>query len=231
MSENERQLTARYVVARHLSTVRSRVGMDSAQELADRVKALGGKLDRAAISKIESGTRNVSLDEALLLAAALDVAPVHLFFPLNDDAEVEIAPGLQPVRTADARAWLRGLAPLPGRNEQTYRSAWIPPSEYERDRARLHAAEAELETADRRHRVAREKLDLLTAERGRLDLSPYGLAATGVDPNQAHQRADRLDQRLDVAYDLVAEAKVEFEDAKRRLLRIQAEDGARDGQR
>src|SRR4051794_7495768 len=94
ISANERQATARYVVARHLSTVRSRVGMDSAQELADRVKALGGKLDRAAIAKIESGTRNVSLDEALLLAAALDVAPVHLFFPLNDDAEVEIAPGL-----------------------------------------------------------------------------------------------------------------------------------------
>lgn len=227
MSEDERQATARYVVARHLAAVRSRVGMDSAQELADRVKEIGGKLDRAAISKIESLSRNVSLDEALLLAAALDVAPVHLFFPLNDDAEVEIAPGLKPVATVDARAWLRGQGPLPGRSEQTYRSAWIPPSEYERDRARLRAAEAELDDSGRRFRVAKSRLDLLTEERGRLD-DPMMLISAG---HGGQSRIDRLDQRLDAAYDQVAEAKVAFEDAKRRLLRIQAEDGDSDGQR
>ncbi len=226
MSEGERQATARYVLARHLSTVRSRVGLDSAQELADRVQALGGRLDRAAISKIESLSRNVSLDEALLLAAALDVAPVHLFFPLNDEAEVEVAPGLKPVRTAVARAWFRGQAPLPGRNEQTYRSAWIPPSEYERDRARLRAAEAELEDAERRLRVAKSRLDLIADERGRLD-DPMTLISVG---RGGQNQVERLDQRLDAAYDQVAEAKVAVEDAKRRLLQIQAEDGDRDGQ-
>lgn len=225
MSESERQATARYVLARHLSTVRSRVGLDSAQELADRVQALGGRLDRAAISKIESLSRNVSLDEALLLAAALDVAPVHLFFPLNDDAEVEIAPSLKPVRTADARAWFRGQAPLPGRSEQTYRSAWIPPSEYERDRGRLRAAEADVEDAERRLRVAKSKLDLIAEERGRLD-DPFKRAGSG-----AQNRLERLDQKLDTAYDLAAEAKVAFDDAKRRLRRIQAEAGAGDGER
>lgn len=226
MSEDAKT-SARWVVARHLAAVRSRVGMASAQELADRVQELGGRLDRAAISKIESGTRNVSLDEALLLAAALNVAPVHLFFPLNDDAEVEIAPGLKRVPAAAARAWFRGQEPLPGQPEQTYRSAWIPPSEYERGRARLRAADAELAAAERRLRVAKAKLDQLTEERGLLD-DPFTLLGAG---RAGDSHVDRLDRRLDAAYDQVAEAQVAFEDAKRWVLRVYAEEGDGDGER
>lgn len=152
--------TARDVLAENLAAIRARVGMSSAQELADKVKELGGRLDRAAISKIESKTRNVSLDEALLLAAALDVAPVHLFVALDTNVLMEIAPKVDPVPAGDAREWVRGRRPLPTTNEKTYRTAWIPEDEWEQRNARITQAASTGTTRDllvtMRDRVAKD---------------------------------------------------------------------------
>lgn len=83
----------------------------SAQQLAERVEALGGRLGRVAITKIETGKRGVSLDEAFLLAAALNVPPPVLFFPLETGEHVAITPE-NVIHPNLATRWLAGEAPL-----------------------------------------------------------------------------------------------------------------------
>lgn len=220
--------SARDVLAANLAAVRQRVGMSSAQELADKVKELGGRLDRAAIAKIESKARNVSLDEALLLAAALDVAPVHLLFPLDDAELVEIAPKLDPVNAADARSWLRGSTPLPTTNEKTYRTAWTPQSEWAKRNARLVEADAASEAAERRLRVAKAKLQAISEDLGKLDplTHDFGGLASKVTERDRKETRERMEARLTVAYDEVAEATVDMQDRKQDLLRVAPENEA-----
>lgn len=228
-------ISARHVLAENLASIRARVGMASAQELADKVKELGGRLDRAAIAKIESKTRNVSLDEALLLAAALDVAPVHLIFPLDDDRAVEIASRSQPVPARDAREWLRGREPLPGTNEKLFRSAWIPDSEWGARKARVEKAADEYGDASRQLRVAKAMLrtisddygkveQLEAARSGQLDHLTVGMRPTA-PPAPPSQRQMMLERKLSAAYDRVAEATVDEQDAQYRYRDAQVEDG------
>jgi transcriptional regulator with XRE-family HTH domain len=114
------------VLAAQLPRIRNRLEL-TAQQLADRIADMGGSLDRAAISKIEVGKRGVSLDEAIEIAAALGIAPIHLFLPRDDGAPVCVAPDLE-VPAAQARAWVRGYEPLEGMDERTYRIE-VPASE------------------------------------------------------------------------------------------------------
>ncbi len=69
-------------------------------------------MSRRTLSKLENGERAVTLDEAIELAAALDVAPIHLLIPPENEATVTVVPGSEiPARAA--RAWARGHRPLP----------------------------------------------------------------------------------------------------------------------
>lgn len=217
-------MTTRGVVATNLAAIRTRVGMSSAQDLADRVKELGGRLDRAAISKIESGTRNVSLDEAVLLAAALDVAPVHLLVPLDDAAQVQIVPSRKPVTATAAREWVRGRRPLPMTNARTYRTSWVPESEWEQRNARVEDAREGVEQAERLRRVAKAALKEISSDLGRISGPGSAMQQMfgGIDP--AAQQ-ELLERKLDAAYERVAEATVDLEDAKAHLREVQAEDG------
>lgn len=219
MSDDERYPSG--TLAALLPAIRQRRGLN-AQALADRIKELGGKLDRAAVSKIENGMRGVSIDEALLLAVALDVAPLHLFLPRDDDQTVTLAPEVM-VTATQARRWIRGLEPLPGRDDRAYRTE-VPESEWAQRSQRLVAAETAVDQASRRHRVAREKLDILMGERSKLDSMNRELVsfASGVNLNAERQR---LDARVEVALDHVAEAKVDLDDAREDLRRIRAEEG------
>ena len=80
------------VLAKQLVTWRDRRGL-SAEQLAGRIADLGGKLNRVAITEIETGIRlRISLDEALLLAAALNVPPPLLFFPFESGERVAVTP-------------------------------------------------------------------------------------------------------------------------------------------
>ena len=64
------------------------------QELSEEIEQrTAAPFDRALIARIEAGKRNVSLDEAFVLAAALGVRPANLFFPLDDAEDVQNAPG------------------------------------------------------------------------------------------------------------------------------------------
>jgi transcriptional regulator with XRE-family HTH domain len=106
------------------------------QALAERVADLGVPIDRATIARIETGTRGVSLDDALLLAAALNVAPVHLFTPMDDDAPVAVAPKAE-APAHRVRDWVRGqggplLDPEPGPTPEHHAAYFteIPVSEW-----------------------------------------------------------------------------------------------------
>lgn len=61
---------------------RNRRGLTT-QALADRMGELGEPIHPSAITKIESGARKVSLDEAFAFAAALNVPPPTLLLPLD----------------------------------------------------------------------------------------------------------------------------------------------------
>jgi len=80
----------------------------SAQQLSDRTGELGMQIPRSVLANLESGRREtVTLPELLILAAALQVAPIELICPVGYDEQIEILPG----RTMDplsASRWVDG---------------------------------------------------------------------------------------------------------------------------
>jgi transcriptional regulator with XRE-family HTH domain len=107
----------------------------SAAKLAELCAKYGmPNLNRDVIANLESGRRpNVTIDEVLVLALALDVAPVNLFIPV-DDSWITI--GNQMTPPGLAREWSRGTHPLGGQDALTYRTEapdkeWRPPADVE----------------------------------------------------------------------------------------------------
>lgn len=99
------------------------------ERLAREVTDHGGALDRAAIAKIESGVRSVSIDEYLLLAAALNVAPPLLLLPLGSETRIEITSRSR-IHPHLALEWLRGDEPLTATNRCNIdRPGWLEGSE------------------------------------------------------------------------------------------------------
>jgi transcriptional regulator with XRE-family HTH domain len=83
----------------------------SQKRLAAELKRIGSPLDEAAIAKLETDRRRLTLDDALEIAAALDVSPAYLFTPQEEGSEVKIAPRKK--QTAqEVREWVRGEGPL-----------------------------------------------------------------------------------------------------------------------
>jgi transcriptional regulator with XRE-family HTH domain len=85
-----------------------RHGRMSAQELADATARLGYPITRSQIANYKSG-RKQSLDvaELLVIAAALNLAPLELLFPDEPDHPVEYLPD-QATTTLDASTWFVG---------------------------------------------------------------------------------------------------------------------------
>lgn len=100
-------------IARGIRDARRRRGWTQ-QDLADRLAEVGYPLDRSTLAKLEATkkARGISVNDAIAIAAALGIAPVHLFTGLGED-EIAIGEKL----TAEAwrvRSWMRGRAgPLP----------------------------------------------------------------------------------------------------------------------
>ncbi|MBF6233777.1 hypothetical protein [Nocardia farcinica] len=97
-------------------------------------------LNRSVIANIESKRRKyVTVDELCCLAYALDVAPVHLLVPMDDDSEADLdlfaatPDRLMPVDKA--RQWVRGEWVPPGRDPRLY-FANVPAEEFEAIRAK-----------------------------------------------------------------------------------------------
>lgn len=94
-------------IANEVRRVRQQRGV-SAQKLADRCAELGAPIPRTVLSNLENGRRgNVTVAELLVLAAALDVPPATLVFPVGHQATVEMLPGVNRA-PMDAVDWVSG---------------------------------------------------------------------------------------------------------------------------
>jgi transcriptional regulator with XRE-family HTH domain len=79
-------------------------------DLAERLNDLGGWAggwDRSKVAKIENGQRRVSLDEAFVFAAVLNVPPPLLLLPLGSEDRVEVTPKSK-IHPHLALEWLAG---------------------------------------------------------------------------------------------------------------------------
>jgi transcriptional regulator with XRE-family HTH domain len=106
------------VFATRLREVREAKRLSQA-DLAARLGELGVPVNRATVARTETGTRGITLDDALLYAAALGPSPVNMFLPLRSDDPVELAPNLS-VRSDKVRRWARGQGPLREEDQRTY---------------------------------------------------------------------------------------------------------------
>jgi len=96
MPDDQRARAIGDVLADKVRAYRERAGLRQ-DDLAERTAQLGHPMSRVTLAKIEAGgTRadNATLDDVLVLAAALDVPPPLLFLPLGEAEAVSIAPDL-----------------------------------------------------------------------------------------------------------------------------------------
>jgi transcriptional regulator with XRE-family HTH domain len=130
------------LVARRVRELRDRRGW-SAQELANRCADAGWpQLDRGVLANLENGRRrSVSIDEVLVLALVLDVAPVHLVVPTTDRA---VQVGKWIVGSGPVREWVRGNYPLPSQDSRIYRTE-VPDVEWAAKEQRLVSSLSEAE--------------------------------------------------------------------------------------
>jgi transcriptional regulator with XRE-family HTH domain len=104
------------------------------EDLAAKCAALGAPhLTAPLIYDIESGRRNkdtgkrrrqVSADDVMVLALALDVAPVHLMVPLDDDEQVALTETISE-RAQLVRSWVRGPHAFEGTDRRMFYS-YVP---------------------------------------------------------------------------------------------------------
>jgi transcriptional regulator with XRE-family HTH domain len=212
--------TPSQVLAAELPKIRKRQGL-SAEQLGNRVRFLGGQLDQASISKIENGVRGVSLDEAMQLAVALGISPLHLFVPREDAAFVRVTPA-EHVTAASARRWIRGTTPLKGQDDRVYRTE-VPESEWAAANERVINAERDVERTRHRLRVARASANEILSKLGELESRLPVFNPIGRIGNPDAGVASRPESRLMAAYDQIAEAVVEYEDAVAALRALERE--------
>lgn len=95
--------------ARIAAAIKRARGKRSAQWLADRTVELGYPITRAQIANYESGRKkNLDLAELMVLAEALNTAPVALVYPSPLVDEVEVLPDVECSRY-EAAQWFSGL--------------------------------------------------------------------------------------------------------------------------
>ena len=88
------------------------------RDLAAALEKVDVKIDASNITRLESGSRTVTLDEVIAIAVVLGVSPLHLIVPLDDNG-AQLTPALT-VTTQEARAWLRGQTPLKESDERWF---------------------------------------------------------------------------------------------------------------
>lgn len=128
--QGKRALSVNQVFAYRLRDARKTKGWTQG-DLADAMARIGHRVSVPTIAKIEAGrygvggdhgkegspttfgreSRDVTLERAIAFAAALDVPPPSLFFPIGREDDVKLAPAVQ-VDVETAHAWARGERPL-----------------------------------------------------------------------------------------------------------------------
>lgn len=90
-----------------IEDARKRAGL-SAVQVSARADELGRKIHRVALGKMESGERDVTVEELVTIAKVLNVPPLQLIYPPLPDGEVEAWPG-ETMRAIDAAQWFSGV--------------------------------------------------------------------------------------------------------------------------
>jgi transcriptional regulator with XRE-family HTH domain len=138
-----RALTPNQVFVRRMKLERLRRGW-SVQQLADKVREVGGDISRGTIAKIETdtrGSRGVTLDEAVVIAVALRVPLTLLFLPIDTAENVALAPKVE-VHPWLAWEWLRGEEPLTQNGIPTWMEGIRPSWAYDTVRSAQKAYQA-----------------------------------------------------------------------------------------
>lgn len=95
-------------VAANIQRLRRARGL-SIYGLSDRLREVGRPIAPSAISKVERGERQVTVDELMTFAVALDASPSALLLPLTDDPAVKVEiTGVGPVPADQAWDWVDG---------------------------------------------------------------------------------------------------------------------------
>ncbi len=132
VTHEQRPLGPTEVVAGRVRELRKRKGWSGAR-LAGELALVGLPWDRSIVANLENGRRaSVSVEELLALAYVLDVAPVHLLVPVENDVPYRPTPVWE-TDSARVREWVRGREPLTSTDPRTYFSEvptqeWEPPS-------------------------------------------------------------------------------------------------------
>lgn len=137
--ERSEPLSPTKVIAQRVRELRQKRGKWSAERLAEEMTKVGIPWDRSIVANLENGRRQtVAVEELLALAYVLDVAPVHLLVPVEDDDLDQgpflwITPKLG-VPPSAARAWVRGRQQAPGQDPRPF-FADVPASEWDKQEA------------------------------------------------------------------------------------------------
>lgn len=135
------------ILAEQVARWRSRRGL-TVEQLAARIADLGGAMGRVTLTKLENRARGVSLDEALLLAAALNVPPAILFFGLEREPRVRIT-SKSVIHPDLASQWLAGTAPLASTERRAVGAGeWYEAAATHRLYEELHEAQDSTHIAD-----------------------------------------------------------------------------------
>jgi transcriptional regulator with XRE-family HTH domain len=197
-------------VAERISILRRRRDLNR-EQLAERCAKLGyPALTAPALANIETGRRDkagrrrrdVTVDELVVLAAALRVPPLLLMFPIGEAQRVEVLPGRRntgwdaakwfigelPESVAEYEEWARSAAALSRhRQHDEWAATWLMLTSHIED------AEVNLrgEGDDARRASYQERWDMLTSQRSdvedrwrevRLTLRQLGLTPPPLPP-------------------------------------------------
>lgn len=121
------------VVGRRIREVRKRLDL-TAEQLAAKCRELGAEeFTESKINNLETRQRRITVEELLILARALDVAPVNLVIPprMGADEPYTVAPR-SALGAGRVRQWFRGIFPWPGGDRHTFMTEspvdeWPPP--------------------------------------------------------------------------------------------------------
>lgn len=127
-------MTPGKVVGRRVREHRDLQGLTQSQ-LADRLRRdLDWSIERSMLARIESGDRQVSVDELFKLAAALETTPVLLMTPADEGELMQPLPW-RAVTSSRVRAWISDEVPMWEQDRPAYQrshaAGWVRSSAHQ----------------------------------------------------------------------------------------------------
>lgn len=169
----QRKLTMSGIVGENIRRARAALGW-SQQALAERLAEVGEPWSRATIAQLELGKRGATVDDLVVLALALGVAPHVLLYP-PAGVDVAVADDVLPGPDLAHWIWSPDLSPYtdPEHEPQTERSVWFAS-------ARVAEGMTDEEAKEMAEQMHRDGLSKATARAFRRS----GIGVDGVPPTK-----------------------------------------------